>query len=213
MFTGIIEEIGIIRSRSRTGKGYTLHIEAPAILDGTKTGDSIAVNGICLTVTACDAITFTVDVIEESKNRTNTEYNLREGRKVNLERAMKASDRLHGHIVQGHVDTVTALRKIVKKEESWEYSFQLGTQWSMLVVEKGSIAIDGVSLTISSCEKEIFRVSIIPHTLKNTIIPHYHEGDTVNLEFDILGKYILKALSDRGTLPSFSMDRLSQLGY
>jgi riboflavin synthase len=213
VFTGIIEEIGKIRSRYRTGKGYTLQVEAPTIIAGTKAGDSISVNGICLTVTSLDDKAFTVDVIEETKKKTTAEHNMVEGRSVNIERALKASDRFHGHIVQGHIDTTTTIRDIVKKGESWEYWFRLEKEWRKFVVEKGSITIDGVSLTVSSCKDEKFRVSIIPHTLGNTIFPQYKEGDEVNIEFDILGKYVLKALSERGEESPMTTERLSQLGY
>jgi riboflavin synthase len=212
MFTGIIEEMGSVVSRRKEGTGYSLRIKADKIREGMTIGDSIAVNGICLTVTDFNQSSFQVDLVSESRSRTTAERRLAEGALVNLERALRFEGRLHGHLVQGHIDTTTTMLRIDKNIESWEMIFALKKEWKKYLVEKGSIAIDGVSLTISECAETMFRISVIPHTIHNTIIHRYTEREEVNLEFDILGKYVLNALS-LSDQDSLSMAKLAKLGY
>jgi riboflavin synthase len=213
MFTGIIEETGKLRFRENTGKGYAFRIDAKIVLDEIRIGDSIAVNGICLTVTSFDAESFTVDLVDETRSRTRAEQKMKVGTAVNLERAMPVGGRIHGHFVQGHVDTTTSIKRIQDNGGSWEYTFDLEPRWRKFIVEKGSIAVDGVSLTVSACNKEEFRVAVIPHTVRNTIFSLYKTHEEVNLEFDILGKYIINAMTLRNEFPDITIERLSLLGY
>jgi riboflavin synthase len=213
MFTGIVEETGKIVARQSKGKEYSVRISAMKTLEGTKIGDSICVNGMCLTVTSINESSFGADISEESRRRTTVEKNFNIGSTVNLERAMQLHDRMHGHIVQGHIDTTTFIKKILKNTESWEITFHLDEIWTRFLVGKGSVAIDGVSLTISECDDRDFRVAVIPHTFRNTIFPHYREKDFVNLEFDILGKYVLNALRAMRTGSGIDIGTLSELGY
>ena len=193
MFTGIIEEIGTVERVKRGRHSAVLTIQAETVLDGTKIGDSIAVNGICLTVTALGGGSFSADVMHETLNRSAL-AGLGIGTHVNLERAMRADGRFGGHIVAGHVDGVGKIRRVRRDDTAVWYT--IGTARSVLryVVEKGSIAIDGISLTVAAVTERDFSVSIIPHTAAQTVLRERKEGDLVNLETDIIGKYVEKLL-------------------
>ena len=189
MFTGIIEEIGTIQSVKRSQSSLTLEIAGTVIFDDLRIGDSVAVNGVCLTATTIGAERFTADVMPESVKMT-TLLNLSTGSKVNLERAMAANGRLGGHVVAGHVD---GQGKIIGKDHVGNsIVFRIATDDAILhyVIYKGSITVDGASLTVSKVGTGWFEISIIPHTIGNTILQYATIGTTVNLETDIFGRYI-----------------------
>lgn len=190
MFTGIIEEIGIVKGIQNNGQTLLLTISANHILEDIHIGDSIAVNGVCLTVTTFTPTDFTVDVMPITYHDTNLKK-LSNNSKVNLERAMLANGRFGGHIVSGHVDTVGEIVNINTQENAVQYSIQTDTTYCL---EKGSITIDGTSLTIFRVSKDSIDISLIPHTQSHTILSSKKIGDLVNIEFDILGKYIEKFL-------------------
>ena len=199
MFTGIIEEVGTIESVRRGGGSYRLTVGCTRVLGRddacpTAVGDSIAVNGICLTVTDLTKTSFTADVMPETVGRTSL-ADAKPGSKVNLERAMPAYGRFGGHIVSGHIDGTGKITDIRKDGNAVWYTVAAGKDIAGLIVEKGSIAIDGISLTVASAEGNTFKVSIIPHTMEGTILPEKKAGSTVNLETDIIGKYIKKLAS------------------
>ena len=193
MFTGIIEETGTVRHVSLHGNSGSIQIGAERVLAGTRAGDSIAVNGVCLTVTAMDTKGFTADVMAETLRRSNLGQ-LKAGDMVNLERAMPADGRFGGHIVSGHIDGTGTIADLEKEgNATWVY-IRTSPDILALIVEKGSIAIDGISLTVAKVEAEDFAVSIIPHTSANTTLLKKRVGDTVNLENDIVGKYVQRLL-------------------
>lgn len=193
MFTGIIEELGTIRDIAISGNSGSLGILADRVLEGTKIGDSIAVNGICLTVTRLDPDGFTADVMPETIKRTSLSAAGR-GDKVNLERAMAANGRFGGHIVSGHIDGTGTIREYKKDGNAVWVTISADDDILKHVVEKGSIAIDGISLTVASVTHTCFKVSVIPHTAAETTLLLKHAGDPVNLETDIVGKYVEKLL-------------------
>jgi riboflavin synthase len=194
MFTGIIKEIGSLRRITKQGQAMVLTIGAKKILEDVKLGDSIAVNGVCLTVVTFDESSFTVDVMPETFRRTNLER-LSVGAPVNLERAMAANGRFGGHIVQGHVDATGVIRG--RTAEANAVVFQIEPRDPGIlkyVIDHGSITIDGISLTVVKVSDATLTVSIIPHTLAETVLQYKKAGDEVNLECDVLGKYIEKLL-------------------
>ncbi len=194
MFTGIVEEKGTVVDITESGDAIELTISASRVLSDSALGDSIAVNGVCLTVAQRTEDTFTADVMQESLDRTSL-GSLEPGMKVNLERAMGVSDRFGGHIVQGHVDgTAKILER--KPSEHWEVvRFSLPENLNRYVVEKGSITVDGTSLTVSAISDALwFEVSLIPTTLAETTLGEREVGDIVNLEVDILAKYVAKMM-------------------
>ena len=193
MFTGIIEEVGEVRRVLSGSTAGEIAIRAKTVLEGTKLGDSIAVNGVCLTVTGLLGDGFTADVMPETLRRTNL-GRLGAGSRVNLERAMAADGRFGGHIVAGHVDGVGHISDIRRDDTAVWYTVHAGPEILRYVVEKGSITIDGISLTVASVEPDRFSVSIIPHTAAVTILGQKRVGDIVNLETDIIGKYAEKLL-------------------
>lgn len=194
MFTGIVEEIGMVKQIKHGRNSSRLHILAENVLNGTEVGDSIAVNGICLTVTERSSDYFAADVMHETLNRSAL-ASLTCGASVNLERAMPANGRFGGHIVSGHVDGVGEIIRIRRDDNAIWYTIQTEQKIMRYVVEKGSIAIDGISLTIAEVNQADFSVSAIPHTVNQTVLKKRQEGDFVNLETDMLGKYIEKLLS------------------
>lgn len=196
MFTGIIEQVGTISAVEPLGDSVRLTIDAPAILDGVALGDSIAINGVCLTVAEHTATTFTADCMQETLDRSNL-GELRVGSPVNLERAALVNARLDGHIVQGHVDATTTLTSR-NSSEHWDVlRFALPPNLARYVVEKGSIAINGTSLTVSALGDDYFEVSLIPITLRDTVFGKLAVGGTVNLEVDVLAKYVERNLTFR----------------
>ncbi len=193
MFTGIIEETGAVRHVSLHGNSGSIQIGAELVLKGTKPGDSIAVNGVCLTVTTMDSKSFTADVMAETLRRSNL-GNLKGGDWVNLERAMPAEGRFGGHIVSGHIDGIGTIAAMENEgNATWVY-IRTSSDILALIVEKGSIAIDGISLTVAKVGMEDFAVSIIPHTSSHTALLKKRTGDVVNLENDIVGKYVERLL-------------------
>lgn len=194
MFTGIIEEIGRVKSVRRGVKSVTLEIEASTVMEGTAVGDSIATNGVCLTVTTMTPNGFTADVMPETVRRTSLS-SLKPGAEVNLERALTLQSRLGGHIVQGHVDgTATVCRKTKDDNAVWLW-IDCTPQLMRYIIEKGSITIQGVSLTVAKVEGSSFAVSLIPHTQGATTLHNAKVGDTVNIENDVIAKYVEKMIA------------------
>lgn len=198
MFTGIIEETGVLLGKNKGAHSATFRIGCRKVLEGTRVGDSIAVNGVCLTVTELSGDGFTADVMDETVRRTTfAALSLRS--RVNLERAMAADGRFGGHIVAGHVDGTGVIRSIRQEEMARVYTIAPEDPGLMrYIVEKGSITVDGISLTVADCSFGAFQVSIIPHTMQNTTLAEYRIGDKVNLETDIIGKYVEKLLLSEG---------------
>lgn len=193
MFTGIIEEVGKINSIKINGKSAKISILASKVLEDTKLGDSISTNGVCLTVTNLDKNTFEADVMTETMNRTNLS-SLKTGSSVNLERAMIANGRFGGHIVSGHVDGTGVIENYKKDENATWVTISADDEILKYVVEKGSICIDGISLTVAYVDDRCFKVSIIPHTGDETTLLKNQIGGVVNLECDVIGKYVEKLL-------------------
>lgn len=193
MFTGIVEEIGTLKAIQKGRNSAILRIQAAKIMTDMHIGDSIAVNGICLTVTEFSASEFAADVMHETLNRTNLGQ-LRQGSSVNLERAMAANGRFGGHIVSGHVDGVGTVSNIQRDDNAIWYTISVGPEILRYIVEKGSITIDGTSLTVARVSDKDFAISAIPHTVAITILGQKKVGDKVNLENDIIGKYVEKLL-------------------
>ena len=189
MFTGLIEETGSILNIRPGSKSTSVSIKASKVLEDANVGDSIAVNGICLTVTSKSADNFTADVMPETIKRTNL-HRLTKGSKVNLERALKLGDRLGGHMVSGHIDSTGEIIKITPDENAVLIEIGLSSSLIPYIIEKGSVSIDGISLTVASVTKSSFTVSVIPHTKKMTTLEKAMSGQMVNIECDMIGKYI-----------------------
>ena len=198
MFTGIVEEKGIIERIRKGRNSAELYVRAFRIMDDVKLGDSIAVNGVCLTVTSFDSGGFTADVMHETLNRSSLAQ-LRSGSMVNLERAMRADGRFGGHIVAGHVDGVGIITDITRDDNAVWYTVKAEPEVMRYIVEKGSIAIDGISLTVAKVMQDRFSISAIPHTVRETVLAERRKGDTVNLENDVIGKYVEKLMKPAGT--------------
>lgn len=188
MFTGIIEEIGKVKNLEKSGDNLHLTVEAKMASE-LKIDQSVAHNGVCLTVVSIDENTYTVTAIKETLEKTSLE-SIKIEDHINLERGMKLGDRLDGHIVQGHVDQVARCSGIFKEEGSWVFSFEYDPSKGNITIEKGSITVNGVSLTVVDSKLNEFNVAIIPYTFENTIFKYLKEGDQVNLEFDVIGKYV-----------------------
>lgn len=210
MFTGIIEEVGKIKN-IQGGTNYKLTIGASKILEDIHLGDSIAVNGICLTVISWGNGSFTVDVMRETLERTSL-HRLRAGSFVNLERALAANGRFGGHIVSGHIDGTGEIINIRRDANAVWYKIKTSEKIMEFIIEKGSIAIDGISLTVAKVDRSAFYVSVIPHTLENTILLRKKTGDIVNLENDIVGKYI-KSFTDKNSNSTLCESFLKNNGF
>ena len=193
MFTGIIEEIGTIKQMIPGRVSYKITVSAKKVLEGTKIGDSISTNGICLTVTDIRGNSFDADVMAETVRRTNLS-SLHAGSQVNLERALCLGSRLGGHMVSGHVDGTGVIDDMTKEDNAVWITVRCGSNLLHYMIEKGSIAIDGISLTLAYVDDKCFKVSVIPHTGEETILLKKKPGDTVNLECDLIGKYVEKLL-------------------
>ncbi len=185
-------------------------IQASTVLEGTKVGDSIAVNGICLTVTTLDSTSFSADVMPETISKTSLS-SIQVGSKVNLERALQLTDRLGGHMVSGHIDGRGTIESILSDGNAIRYTIMAPKSILHYIIEKGSIAIDGISLTVVSVNDHSFEVSVIPHTLQETILPLKKQGDFVNLENDLIGKYVEKLIKKDS--PTITRDFLLQHGF
>lgn len=213
MFTGIIEEIGTVKAIQKKKQSAELILYANLVLQGLKLGDSIAVNGICLTVTHFTSEYFSVDVMPETLSRTSLST-LKCGSHVNLERAMEAGDRFGGHMVTGHIDGVGTITSIQKEGIATWYTIKTSPAIMKYIIEKGSIAIDGISLTVAKFTEDTFSVSVIPHTLKHTILPSKSANDLVNLENDCLGKYVEKLLhTEQKETATMTRAFLAKYGY
>jgi riboflavin synthase len=196
MFTGIIEEIGSISNIKQTGESIVITIDAKKILKDVQLGDSIAVNGVCLTVTSFTEKQFSVDVMPETVKATSLR-SLNRGSKVNLERAMAAGGRFGGHFVSGHADGLGVIKSKKPVDNAVYYEIEVSDDILQYIIYKGSITVDGTSLTVFGLSENSFTISLIPHTTSETIIGHKGTGDIVNVECDMLGKYIEHFLSNR----------------
>lgn len=216
MFTGIIEEIGAVERVQRGAHSAVLTVRAEMVLEGTRIGDSIAVNGICLTVTSLGGGRFSADVMHETLNRSAL-AGLSVGARVNLERAMPANGRFGGHIVAGHVDGVGKITRVRRDDTAVWYTVEAPPEVLRYVVEKGSITIDGISLTVATVDSESFQISAIPHTVAVTVLKDRKPGDIVNLETDIIGKYVEKLLTapqaEEKPSSRITRDFLTQYGF
>ncbi|MCD6319399.1 MAG: riboflavin synthase [Candidatus Desulfofervidaceae bacterium] len=194
MFTGLVEGKGTIVRIDKPGQEARFHIRPAFKMDDLKIGDSIAVNGACLTVIDIHNNVFSVELSSETLSRT-TFSNVQPGKEVNLERALRFGDRLGGHLVTGHIDTTGVVTGRQEKGSHIVFSFSLPSNWMQYLVEKGSVAIDGVSLTVNQCLENGFSVNIIPHTAHVTTLGQLKVGDKVNVETDLIGKYVARLLS------------------
>jgi len=194
MFTGIVESMGTVKRLARKGEDARLFIDASMNLDDLKIGDSIAINGVCLTVTEKTGSMFSADVSAETMARTTIKL-LKSGEKVNLEKSLRMNSFLGGHLVLGHVDGMGKIQEKITKANSIQFGVEIDNELSRYVVEKGSVAVDGISLTVNSCEKNRFYVNIIPHTARNTTLGFKKVADLVNIETDIIAKYVEKFLN------------------
>lgn len=210
MFTGIIEEIGTVSEFERTGKNAVLTVDCKNILADLKIGDSISINGVCQTVIEFDEKSFTVEVSKQTLEVTNFSL-LKIGENVNLERALTPNSRLGGHIVQGHVDKTAKLVKMEQLNDFYNIYFE--TDETRLIVPKGSVAINGISLTVADVNETCFKIAVIPHTYKNTNLQFLKIGDLVNVETDILGRYVEKLLSPNDNKSNITMEFLAENGF
>ena len=214
MFTGLIETVGRVARLERVGGAARLTVAAGLPADGVALGDSIAVNGACLTVTAFGGGTFTFDVSPETMTQT-TFRRLAGGAPVNLERALRLGDRLGGHIVTGHVDCTATVAERRESDGNIVLAFRLPPDLARLLVAKGSVAVDGVSLTVNGVTDDGFDVNVIPHTAAQTTLPRVRPGDEVNVETDILGKYVERLLGGRGAggAGGLTLELLAKSGF
>ncbi|MCI8743039.1 MAG: riboflavin synthase [Lachnospiraceae bacterium] len=214
MFTGIIEELGVVKGLAVRGPSGQITIQAKKVLEGTRTGDSIAVNGICLTVVSMDQDSFTADVMAETFRRSSL-GDCQPGSLVNLERAMAADGRFGGHIVSGHIDGTGVIREYRTEANAVWVRIKAAPEILGLVVEKGSISIDGISLTVAAVSGTDFQVSVIPHTGQETTLLRKRPGDRVNLENDLVGKYVEKLLGAGTRKPGsrITMEFLEENGF
>ena len=212
MFTGIIEEVGSVISIRRSAASSFIRLRAEKVLSGTKLGDSIAVNGVCLTVTELDDTSFQADVMNETLSRSSL-GSLSNGSHVNLERAMAADGRFGGHIVSGHIDGTGTITNIRNDGIAVWYTISAKPDIMRYIVEKGSIAVDGISLTVAKVTDSSFSVSVIPHTAAETILGSRKKGDIVNLENDIIAKYIEKLIKPESSKNGVSLELLARNGF
>ena len=215
MFTGIIEEVGTVKRIQRSGSSSFIEIQAKKVLEDVHLGDSIAVNGVCLTVTRFGGGMFRADVMNETLSRSSL-GSLASGSPVNLERAMAAGGRFGGHIVSGHIDGTGTISDIRNDGIAVWYTVSAPPELLRYIVEKGSVAIDGISLTVAKVTDTSFSVSIIPHTAAKTILGTKKTGDTVNLENDIIGKYVeklMKPADSEAQKQGLTMDFLAKNGF
>lgn len=212
MFTGIIEETGTIRSVRKGVASSNLTIGSSLVLSDVNIGDSICVNGVCLTVTSFNTSSFTADVMHETLNRSSL-GSLQIGNKVNLERAMSVNSRFGGHIVSGHIDGTGVITQILKDDNAIWYSIKTTPKIMRYVIEKGSVTIDGISLTVAKVGRDNFSVSVIPHTSLKTTLSLLKVGDTVNLENDCIGKYVEKLLKLPNSENNITKEFLMKFGY
>ncbi len=211
MFTGIVEEMGSVKALRREGGAARLAVSASTVLGETALGDSICVNGVCLTVVEMGKMEFSADVAVETLKVTNL-GDLKIGAKVNLERALRLSDRIGGHLVSGHVDAVGRIREKREEGNGWRLFIDVPDSVLRYVIKKGSIAIDGISLTVADLNQTGFSIAMIPHTAKLTTLGFKAAGDSVNLETDIIGKYVERLLSGK-VENGVSLELLKKTGF
>ncbi len=212
MFTGIVEEIGKIKSFKKENNGAIIEVKCKTVLQNTKIGDSISINGVCQTVTKISTNSFCANVSNETLAVTNFD-NLKNGDSVNLERALTLNSRLGGHIVSGHIDCTGKLLSVEKLTDFYNLEFEVPQEQEKYIVNKGSVTINGISLTVANIENNIIKTAIIPHTFNNTNLKNLNCGDYVNIETDILGKYVEKLLSVKDNKSSISMSFLQENGF
>ena len=210
MFTGIVEKLGTVVAMESRDRGGSLRVDGGWNFTEIRLGDSLCLNGACLTVSSLDGTTFAADVSAETLNRTNL-GSLRPGDQVNLERALRLSDRLGGHLVTGHVDGAGRVREGLREGDSYRFTFEVSEDLSRTLVGKGSVAVDGISLTVSKLERSFFEVYVIPYTLETTTLKWRKPGDRVNIETDIIGKYVEKFLSTERE--GLTVDTLVKSGF
>jgi riboflavin synthase len=213
MFTGLIQDVGVLEAVTAAGANLSLTITSDKLAAQIAVGDSVAVSGACLTASAVNgtAHSFGVTAVAETLRKTRLAL-LRRGSRVNLELSLRPTDRLGGHLVQGHVDATGVCTEIRQADGSWILSFSYPEQFAELMIEKGSIAVDGVSLTAYDCSRDRFRVSVVPHTWESTTLGQLQPGELVNLEFDMIGKYVLNFRQPHGRT-GLTVERLADLGY
>jgi riboflavin synthase len=212
MFTGIIEETGAIRKITQAARSARVEIAARTVLEDSRLGDSIAVNGVCLTVVEKSGQSFSADVSAETLRRTSL-GKLRSGARVNLERPLLPTSRLGGHIVQGHVDGTGEFLEARPEGDGWIVRIGFPEQLGRYIVEKGSITVDGISLTVAALSDTWFEIAIIPHTWQVTNLASLKRGDVVNLEVDIIAKYVERMMPPRDSQNDLTLDKLKELGY
>lgn len=215
MFTGIIEETGVIKNIKRGVNSSVLTVSAQKIMEDVNIGDSIAVNGVCLTVTQLSPISFNADVMHETLSRSSL-GSLQSGSRVNLERAMPAQGRFGGHIVSGHIDGTGIITAIKKDDNAYWYTISADKKLLKYIIEKGSVAIDGISLTVANVTDKSFSVSVIPHTMAGTTLQEKKAGDIVNIENDCIGKYVEKLIgkdNNANNESKINKDFLSKYGF
>jgi len=209
VFTGLIKEIGRVKNLRYTGDGLEIVIGSAMVVKESAVDDSIAVNGVCLTVISRDEGSFTAQAVKETVSRTNIS-SLKVGSNVNLELALRTSDRLGGHIVQGHIDGTGEVIRTIENRKGREFYVRTDSGTAKYIVGKGSVCLDGISLTVADIDTNVFRVAVIPHTLSGTTAGEWKTGTRLNIETDILGRYIGKLLKDEGGLTE---KKLKELGY
>lgn len=212
MFTGIIEEVGHVKSLHRGAKSFTLEVEAEKVLEGTLVGDSIATNGVCLTVTSLTGHGFTADVMPETVSRTAL-GELVSGSPVNLERALSLQTRLGGHIVSGHIDGTGRIADRRQDDTALWLTIECDSKLLRYIIEKGSVTLQGVSLTVARVDARSFAVSLIPHTQAATTLHQAKVGDLVNIENDIIAKYVEKLLGKGPDNGSGLLDKMAKYGF
>lgn len=210
MFTGLIKEKGSVRDLKKAGDGLEITISSTAVAGEANVDDSIAVNGVCLTVTAVSEKSFTAMAVRETVSLTNLSL-LKTGSEVNLEPALKVSDRLGGHIVQGHIDGTGEIVRLIRNTNGTEYLIRTDSQTAVYIVKKGSVCLDGISLTVADIDTNVFKVAIIPHTQDKTTAGEWKTGRKLNIETDILGRYIEKLLKSGEN--SLTIKKLNEMGY
>ena len=214
MFTGLVEEVGRVVDLVRGEEGARLRIACSLVRQDLRLGDSVAVDGACLTVTALEPSGFSVDVVAETLERTNLQYR-QPGAAVNLERSLRVGDRLGGHLVLGHVDGLAEVVALYPESTGYRARFALPTELTRFVAEKGSVALNGVSLTVASVQGNEFEVALIPFTLENTNLGQLRPGDQVNLEVDVLARYVDRILAARAqnSREGLTEERLKEMGF
>lgn len=212
MFTGIIEEIGIVKDFKLLSENAEISIDCLKVLEDTKIGDSIAINGVCQTVINLTEKGFSAEVSKETLSVTNF-ADLKKGDKVNLERAMTLNERIGGHIVSGHVDSVATVVSVQKNSDFYDIEFRVSDEASRYIIKKGSVTLNGISLTVADIQGDLIRVAVIPHTFENTNLSCLKTGQKVNLETDVFAKYIEKFLLNEKTSSVISEDFLKENGF